>query len=154
MKEGISMFGGVAATYKLYKMDGEPYKKGNYHYVKVIHPITKLPKEVRFYTDKAHAANSPKSPHEKPLYKLFGFNDEKDSIKIIREIYLTDKETSAFFLYGWLKGRNWKYSTMFGGCWYAASSEPTPPIRSFDRVELISLEDFQKEHERCKKTLA
>lgn len=136
------MYGGVAPTYSLWKINGEPYKKGRAYYVQVLHPITKLPKEVRWYTDKAHA---PVDKNAKPLYSIFGFKDKNDAIQIIRERDLSKNELEDLFYFNWTKGRNWRGCAIFGGCWYAPADEPIPPIAKAAKVFRCSWEDFKAE---------
>lgn len=130
------MYGGVAQRYILWKMDGEPYKKGKGWYVRMIHPVTKYPTEVRWYTDKAHADLMPKSAAAEVKFpgQVFGFSDKSDFILCIRERDITDQEEKDFFEYNWKKGGKWKFGMFFGGVWYAPKDAVVPPIRRADKV--------------------
>lgn len=130
------MYGGVAQRYCLWKMDGEPYKKGKAWYVKMIHPITKFPTEVRFYTDKAHADLMPATAKAEKSFtgKNFGFDSKEDYILCIRDRDLTDAETKDYFHENWKKGGKWRFGMFFGGVWYAPKDAVVPPIRRADRV--------------------
>lgn len=138
------MYGGVSKTYCLWKLEGEPYKKGKYLYVKVKHPVTGLPKEVRWYTDKAHADLMPnKMPAQFPG-KVFGFESADDYILAINQRHLTEQELSEYFHACWQKGRNWRFGMFFNGIWYAPKTEPIPPISKADKVCKVGWADFVK----------
>lgn len=141
------MYGNVAPTYSLWKIDGEPYKKGRAYYVRVLHPITKLPKEVRWYTDKAHAATKA-DPYAKPLWAVFGFKDENDSIQIIRTKDLSQDELENLFYFNWKKGRNWRGIDLYGGAWYAPADEPIPPIAHPEKVFKCDWPTFKAQNKR------
>lgn len=138
------MYGGTAKTYCLWAMDGQPYKKGNAWYVKMIHPVTKLPKEVRWYTDKAHAELMPKTVSEKFAGSIFGFENKDDYVLCIRDIDLSAEETEKFFHANWKKGGHWVFGMFFGGVWYAPKGEPIPAIKRADRVFRATWPEFVK----------
>lgn len=107
-------YGGVAQTYCLWKLDGEPFKEKNAQYIYVLHPITKARKKVRWYTDKAHAEMMPGAKDKsQPLWKVFQFKDENDVIFLIRDKHLTEADVQEFFAY------RWRHCVLFGGVWYA-----------------------------------
>lgn len=140
------MYGGVAQRYILWKMSGEPYKKGKTWYVKMEHPITKIPMEVRWYTDKAHAdlMPKPKDQVEKFPGASFGFADKSDYILGIRQRDLTKAEEEEFFHYNWKKGGKWRFGMFFGGVWYAPKDAEVPPIGRADRCFRISWPEMVK----------
>lgn len=138
------MFGGVSQTYCLWSINGEPYKKGNNYYVQVLHPFTKLPKEVRWYTDKSHAALMPKSKKDFNG-KIFGFKDENDSIIMINNCYLSSEEEEKFFRYNWKNNGRWKFGAFFGGIWYAPVDEKIPPILNADKIQKCDWNTFKAE---------
>ena len=86
------MYGGVAKTYCLWKMDGQPFKEKNAWYVNMLHPITGLPKKVRWYTDKAHADLMPKPKNEKFKGAFVGFENADDYVLCVRDIDLAPGE--------------------------------------------------------------
>ena len=146
------MYGGVAATYCLWKMEGEPFKEGNGWYVRMIHPLTKLPKKVRWYTDKAHAANMP----QKPVAfqgKCFGFADGSDYILCIRDRDLSEAEVQDKFHRNWTRGGKWKYGNFFGGVWYAPKDAAIPEIRRSDRVFRATWPEFVAEGRKMNRQL-
>lgn len=138
------MFGGVAQRYILWKMVGEPYKKGKNWYVKMEHPVTKIPTEVRWYTDKAHADLMPR-PKDAPFAgRGFGFSDKDDYILAIRQRDLTKKEEDDYFHYNWKRGGKWVFGGFMGGIWYARKDAEIPPIGRVDRVFRISWPEMVK----------
>lgn len=123
------MFGGVAQTYCKWKLDGEPYKKGNALYVKVVHPLTKSLKEVRFYTDKKHADLMPVEANKYgPFWALFGFDNQEDYIYCIKEKDISLEEKESYF------SRNWRFGMFFGGVWYAPKTKELPPIKNKNKI--------------------
>lgn len=130
------MYGGTAQKYVLWKMEGEPYKRGNAWYVRMIHPITKYPTEVRWYTDKAHADLMPQAKASKKEFqgKCFGFEDENDYVLCIRDRDLTNEEVLSFFENNWKRGGKWRYGMFFGGVWYAPKDVTSPPIKRSEKV--------------------
>lgn len=140
------MYGGVAQKYVLWKMVEEPYKKGKAWYVKMEHPLTKLPMEVRWYTDKAHADLMPKKakgPENFPG-KSFGFESKEDYILCIRDRDLTAKEVEQYFHYNWRRGGKWVAGMFFGGIWYAPKDTEVPPIGRADHVFRATWPEFVK----------
>lgn len=140
------MYGGVAQRYILWKMVGEPYKKGKAWYVKMEHPVTKFPTEVRWYTDKAHAdlMPKPKGVVENFPGKTFGFADKEDYVLAIRQRDLTKAEEEKYFHYNWKRGARWRFGMFLGGIWYAPKDEPVPPIMRADHVFRVTWPEFVK----------
>lgn len=139
------MYGGVAATYCRWKMLGEPFKENKTWYVKMEHPITKLPKKVRWYTDKAHADLMPQSKVAQAFRgAVFGFANKDDYVLCIRDRDLAPGETEQYFHYNWKKGGKWKFGMFFGGVWYAPKDTDIPPIRRADRVFRATWPEFVK----------
>lgn len=140
------MFGGVAQRYILWKMVGEPYKKGKGLYVKMEHPVTKLPTEVRWYTDKAHADLMPKRGEADVSFpgKTFGFADKGDHIVAFRKRDLTTAEEEQYFNFCWKRGAKWRFGMFFGGIWYAPKDEPVPPVMRAGKVMKITWPEFVK----------
>lgn len=133
------MYGGVAQTYCRWEMIGEPYKKGNALYVKMKNPITKSPKEVRFYTDKKHAELMPaKENLYGPFYKIFGFESEEDYIFCVKKRDITDDEEQEYFAH------NWRFGMFFGGVWYAPKDKELPPIGKKDKIFKATWAEFRK----------
>ena len=137
------MFGNTAPTYMRWEKLGEPYKKNSRYYIKVLHPLLKVPKEVRFYTDAAHGKTA--QTHKEPFYKVFFFesNRQDDFILIIKEKYLTADERDEYFRF------KWRRCQLFGGIWYAAKTE-IDKINNFPehiarKIEKINWENFHKE---------
>ena len=142
------MFGGVADKYRLYKQIGEPFKEGRAYYIMVQAPFGKAdPIKVRFYTDKAHAATKA-DPYAKPLWAIFGFKDENDSIQIIRTKDLSQDELENLFYFNWQKGRNWRGIDLYGGAWYAPADEPIPPIAHPEKVFKCDWPTFKAQNKR------
>ena len=141
------MYGGVAQKYCRYKIEGEPFKKGNFYYVRVVHPITKAVEEVRFYTDKKHAELMPSRNAEKtPLCKIFGFENENDEIVIIKKCWLTDEVAQQYFYNYPGKPSGWRGSALFGGCWYAPKDTAIPPVTTVaNHIFKCSWTDWKKE---------
>lgn len=140
------MYGGVAQRYILWKLVGEPYKKGANWYVKMEHPVTKFPTEVRWYTDKAHAdlMPKPKGVAKKFPGAIFGFKDSSDYILAIRQRDLTKAEEEKYFHYCWKRGAQWRMGMFFGGIWYAPKDEPVPAIGRADKVFRVTWPEFVK----------
>ena len=122
------MYGGVAQTYCLWKMDGEPFKENNTYYVYMLHPITKARKRVRFYTDKKHADLMPKTKANDfgSFYKVFGFESDFGHILCIKKKDITEAEEEQYF--GTRNG--WRFGTFYGGVWYAPEETDVPPIKN------------------------
>lgn len=131
------MFGGTAATYSRWQMDGEPFKEGSVFYVYVINPRTKLRKKVRFYADKKHADLMPQAADRAPLGEAFGFKDGKGSIIAIREKDLSKEEVIKYFSF------NWKMGMFFGGIWYAPEGTELPPIKRANKFFHPTWEEFR-----------
>lgn len=140
------MYGGVAQRYILWKMVGEPYKKGKAWYVKMEHPVTKFPTEVRWYTDKAHADLMPKPKSAVEVFpgKTFGFADKNDYVLAIRQRDLTKAEEEKYFHYNWQRGAKWRFGMFMGGIWYAPKDEEIPPIGRADYVFRVTWPEFVK----------
>lgn len=151
------MFGGTAQRYCRYEIACEPYKKGNALYVKVIHPATRLPIEVRWYADQKHADLMPKKAavtakrsepkKEKFDGEIFGFQNREDKIIAIKAKDITKDEETAHFLYNWKKGGHWRFNALFGGIWFAQKNEPRPPV-AHNRYFEISWPEFVAEAQR------
>lgn len=140
------MFGGVAAKYQLYTLIGEPFREGRNWYIMAKAPFSKKePEKIRFYTDKAHAANS-KDSYEKPLWAIFGFESEKSSILIVRKKRLLDSQNEKFYC-NWDRGYNWKGCRW---CWYAPLGSALVPDVPERFVETISWQDFKAEYDKHK----
>lgn len=120
------MFGGTAKTYAEWEQSGSPYKDGNAYYIKVVHPLTKSLKTVRWYNDKKHNDWMPKrdNPYG-PFYKVFGFKSADDTIVCIRKKDITNEEEEHFF--GCQRG--WRFGMFFDGVWYAPQGTPLPPTK-------------------------
>lgn len=140
------MYGGVAQRYILWKMAGEPYKKGKNWYIKMEHPVTKFPTEVRWYTDKAHADLMPKPKGVKAAFPgtSFGFADKDDYILAIRQRDITKKEEEDFFHFNWKKGGKWRFGMFMGGIWYAPKDAEVPPIGRADRCFRVTWPEMVK----------
>lgn len=140
------MYGGVAQRYILWKMVGEPYKKGKAWYVKMEHPVTKFPTEVRWYTDKAHADLMPKPKGQVEAFagKGFGFADKNDYIIAFRQRDLTKAEEEQFFHYNWKNGGKWVFGGFMGGIWYAPKDAVVPPVSRADRCFRITWPEMVK----------
>lgn len=140
------MYGGVAQRYILWKMASEPYKKGKYWYIKMEHPVTKFPTEVRWYTDKAHADLMPKPKGAKVKFTgvNFGFADKDDYVLCIRDRDLTKEEVEKYFHFNWKSGGKWRGGMFFGGVWYAPKDAEVPPIRRADHVFRATWPEFVK----------
>lgn len=131
------VYGGVAQRYCMWQMEGEPFKEKNYWYVRMIHPVTKYPTKVRWYTDKAHADLMPatlKAKKEFFVGGIFGFKDKEDYILCIRERDLTREEVAIEFEYNWTRGGKWRFCTLFGGVWYAPKDAEIPSIMQQHKV--------------------
>lgn len=138
------MYGGVAQRYCLWKFDGEPYKKDKAWYVRVLHPVTKASKEVRFYTDKKHADLMPKQISKYgPFCKVFYFKDEKDTIVCVKEKDMTAAEREEYFAGQWDKGNPWRFGMFFGGVWYAPNGTEVPPIKNAKRAFTPTWAEFK-----------
>lgn len=138
------MFGGVADKYSLYKQIGEPFKEGRAFYVMVQPPFGKSdPIKVRFYTDKAHAANT-KDPYEKPIWEVFGCKSEQDSLQVVRKSRLLESQNEAFFS-NWERGYKWRGCALLGGCWYAPMGAELVPGVPLSVVEIVPWSVFYKE---------
>lgn len=143
------MYGGVSKTYITWEITGSPYLKNGVYYQKVINPKTHLPKEVRFYTDKAHADLMPKTNESAELCKVFGFANTDDSILIIPDKYLTDDEREQYLHYNWSRfGTSFRYCKYFGGCWYGKSTDKMPPISRKDKAFICSWNQFDEERNK------
>lgn len=132
------MYGGVAQTYCLWKLDGEPFKEGAVSYIYVLHPITKAKKKVRWYSDKKHAELMPKGKDYGPLYKVFGFESATDFILCIKESAITAEEKELYF------ANKWRFGMFFGGVWYAPKGTELPPIKKQDKISKVSWPTFKK----------
>lgn len=154
IKGGFRVFGGTAKTYANWQLVGEPFKEDKKFYINVIKPGTTTKKKVRWYVDKAHADLMPDSNEQKkPLYALFGFENENDYILCIRMIDLTAEEERTFFHYNWKRGGRWVKSNFFGEVWYAPKDEIIPPIAKADKVFRVTWEQFKKEGQKNSKSL-
>ena len=139
------MYGGVAQSYCLWKMDGEPYKKNNVWYVKMINPITKLPKEVRWYTDKKHAELMPHKVNTDFVGKIFGFENADDYILCIRDRDLSAEECDKYFNENWkTRGTHWRFGMFFGGVWYTDKKDQIPPIKNEAKIFRATWPEFVK----------
>ena len=138
------MYGGVAKTYCLWKMDGQPFKEKNAWYVNMLHPITGLPKKVRWYTDKAHADLMPKPKNEKFKGAFVGFENADDYVLCVRDIDLAPGEAEKYFYSNWQRGGKWRFGMFFGGVWYAPKDAEIPPIRRQDRIFRATWPEFIK----------
>lgn len=141
------MYGGVAQRYILWKILGEPYKKGAAWYIKMEHPITKFPTEVRWYTDKKHADLMPQPKGEPKQFpgKIFGFENADDYILGFLQRDITSDEEDKYFRYSWRRpGEVWKFGTFMGGLWYAAKDQKVPPIGRADKCFRITWPEFVK----------
>lgn len=146
------MYGGVAQRYIMWKIEGEPYKKDSKWYVKASHPVTKLPMEIRWYTDKAHADLMPKARiggvasakvQAQPFVgKTFGFANKEDTIIAIRARDLTKQETETLFHFNWERGGHWRFGMFFGGIWYAPKDEPLFQINRANKYFSITWPEF------------
>lgn len=121
------MYGGVAQTYRLWKIEGEPFKEKNAYYVNARNPLSKVVKKVRWYTDKAHAELMPQTKSYGPFYKVFGFTSEDSTIIAIRVKDLTQDEIADYF------AGKWRMCVLFGEVWYAPMGTELPPIRKATR---------------------
>lgn len=128
------MYGGVAQRYILWKIAGEPYKKGKSWYIKMEHPVTKIPTEVRWYTDKAHADLMPKRKDAIAKFagEIFGFANKDDYILAFRDRDLTKVEAEQYFQSCWERGGKWRYGAFMGGIWYAPKDAEVPPVGRAD----------------------
>ena len=136
------MYGGVAKTYCLWKFDGEPFKEGKYWYIMAIHPATKLPKKVRWYSDKAHADLMPKRKSDKFKGAFVGFQSKDDYILCIRDRDLSQAEVDQHFHAAWQRGSKWRFGMFFGGIWYAPKDAEIPPIRNTDKIFRATWPEF------------
>lgn len=158
------MIGGTAQKYCRWELVGEPYKKGEYYYIKAVHPATHVPLEVRWYSDKKHADLMPKKSaaviryeggttklgEDKPITfagQLFNFDNEEDYVVAISERCLTKEEETENFNYNWKKGGKWRYTTLFGGVWYAPKNTKLPTIAN-SRFFMIFWKDFVAEAQK------
>lgn len=141
------MYGGVAQTYCLWKIDGEPFKENNALYVYVLHPITKAKKKVRFYTDKKHADLMPQTNQYGPFYKVFGFESVDDYILCVRETVISAEEKEQYF------SGKWRFGMFFGGVWYAPKGTELPPIKKQDKISKVSWPTFKKAGQEHSKQL-
>lgn len=132
------MFGGTAKTYATWKQLGTPFKENKYWYILVLNPNTSKEKKVRWYCDKAHAALQIQN-QSTPLYKIFGFSSEKDSILVIKEEKLSCDEIHLYM------ENNWRYCMAFGGCWYSPKGTQLPPIQRIENVFECPWDAFKAE---------
>ncbi len=139
-------FGGTAQTYCLWTQVGEPFKEGAAMYINVIHPLTKLPKKVRWYNDKKHNDLMPKPPAA-PFCETFCFKDESATIIAIRERDLSKEEVEDFF------SGKWRFATFFGGIWYAPEGSAEPVIKRQAKYFHPSWTEFKAEGQRNSATL-
>lgn len=123
------MYGGVAKSFVDFEFLTEPYLKDkkNIYYIKVRNPKTKIEREVRWYTDKAHADLMTQQLPEKPFYPVFGFKSEDDTILAIAEKDLTEEEIQDYFAF------KWRFGMFYGGIWYAPEGTELPPIKNSHR---------------------
>lgn len=144
------MYGGTAKTYCEYELLGEPFKDGKVYYIKVLSPKTGRALRVRWYTDKAHAELMPKRENlYGPLYTVFGFKDEQDTILCIKKTQISAEEETDYF--GWKKG--WRFGMFFGGIWYAPKGTKLPPIKKQDKISEVSWPTFKKAGQEHSKEL-
>ena len=137
------MTGGTAKTYMAWKRIGQPYMKNKVYYIKVQKPGALAEKEVRFYTDTEHYELCHDIFTCTPLYKLFDFKDEKDSINIIYQKYLSEDEENKYFKSSngkWHICRNTK-----GTFWRSAADTELPPIRNSHCFMIIDWTHFKAE---------
>lgn len=140
------MYGGVAQRYILWKIAGEPYKKGKSWYIKMEHPVTKIPTEVRWYTDKAHADLMPKRKDAVTKFagEIFGFANKDDYVFAFRDRDLTKAEAEQHFQFCWERGGKWRYGAFMGGIWYAPKDAVIPPVGRTDRCFRITWPEMVK----------
>lgn len=142
-------YGGVAQTYCLWKIDGEPFKENNTLYVRVLHPITKSQKKVRWYTDKKHADLMPKGKDNQygPLYKVFGFKNAEDKILCIKKSDISLGEEQEYF------ANKWRFGMFFGGIWYTPLGTSIPPITKAAKVFTPTWTEFKIAGQKHSKAL-
>lgn len=147
------MYGGVAQRYARWKMVGEPYKKGKVYYVKMEHPATKFPTEVRWYTDKAHAdlmpepiSNTSSAVVRRSVPKFigarYGFSSPDDYVLAIRDRDISDAEQESLFNKNWERGGKWLWNGFFGGIWFAPKNEVHLPAHLEDRCFRVTWPEF------------
>ncbi len=136
-------FGGTAQTYCLWAQVGEPFKEGKVMYINMLHPLTKRPKKVRWYTDKKHADLMPKSKStQKPFCSVFGFADTDSTILAIKERDLSTTEVEELF------ASKWRFCVMFGGIWYAPEGTQLPEIKRQTKYFHPTWAEFKAEGQR------
>lgn len=136
-------YGGTAQTYCLWKRDGQPFKENNVFYVNVLHPITKVSKKVRWYSDKKHHDLMPcNQVAEVPLYTLFGFKSADDTIVAIKESYLTPAEIEKDFAFKWRGG------VFYDGIWYAPKDTVLPKIKNSTKFFYPTWPEFKAEGQK------
>lgn len=146
------MYGGVAQRYIRWKMVGEPYKKGKFYYVKMEHPVTKFPTEVRWYTDKAHADLMPtqttnthtaiRRAAPKFVGSPYGFSSADDYVIAIRDRDINDAEKESIFHRNWERGGKWKWNGFFGGIWFAPKDAAELPAHLDERCFRVTWPEF------------